>query len=43
MNFATIPELLDERARNKPPRAFRELYRAVLALLGDDSKVDDEI
>ena len=27
---------LDERAKNKPPRAFRELYRAVLALLGDD-------
>jgi ribosome-associated protein len=30
-----VRNALDERAKDKPPRAFRELYRAVHALLGD--------
>ena len=34
-----VRNALDERAKNKPPRAFRELYRAVLALLGDESEI----
>ena len=35
-----VRNTLDERAKDKPPRAFRELYRAVLALLGDDGGHD---
>ena len=31
-----VRNALDERAKNKAPRAFRELYRAVLALLDDE-------
>ena len=38
-----VRNTLDERAKNKPPRAFRELYRAVHALLGEDVGIDDEI
>lgn len=30
-----VRKALDERAKDKPPRAFRELYRALHALLGD--------
>ena len=30
-----VRNALDERAKNKAPRAFRELYRALHALLGD--------
>lgn len=33
-----VRNALDERAKNKPPRAFRELYRAVHGLLGDDEQ-----
>lgn len=33
-----VRNALDERAKNKPPRAFRELYRALHALLGDDEQ-----
>ncbi|KAF1710678.1 hypothetical protein CSC70_06695 [Pseudoxanthomonas kalamensis DSM 18571] len=32
----------EERARNKPPRAFRELYREVKALLSPDEEAPDE-
>ena len=31
----------DDAARNKPPRAFRELYREILALLGGAATVAD--
>lgn len=31
-----VRNALDERAKNKPPRAFRELYRALHTLLGDE-------
>ena len=34
-----VRNALDERAKNKPPRAFRELYRAVLALLDDEGEI----
>ena len=34
-----VRNTLDERAKDKPPRAFRELYRAVLALLDDEGEI----
>lgn len=36
---------LEERKRNKPPRAFRELYRELRELLtqGDDTVADDDV
>ena len=43
-----VRNALDERARNKPPRAFRELFREVRELLAgaaagaDDDTVDDD-
>jgi ribosome-associated protein len=39
-----VRNTLEERKRNKPPRAFRELYRELRDLLlapGDDSAVED--
>ena len=33
-----VRNALDERAKNKPPRAYRELYRALHALLGDGDR-----
>lgn len=39
-----VRNTLEERKRNKPPRAFRELYRELRELLmaqGDDAAVDD--
>ena len=33
----------DEAKRNKPPRAFRELYREILAAAKGVSSVDDEM
>jgi ribosome-associated protein len=33
-----VRNALDERAKDKPPRAFRELYRALHALLGDQAE-----
>jgi ribosome-associated protein len=38
-----VRNTLEERKRNKPPRAFRELYRELRDLLaqGDDAAVDD--
>ncbi|MBD9468474.1 ribosome biogenesis factor YjgA [Pseudoxanthomonas sp. PXM01] len=32
----------DEKAKNKPPRAFRELFREVRELLADANAADDE-
>ena len=37
-----VRNALDERAKNKPPRAFRELYRALHALLGDGEQAGEE-
>jgi len=38
-----VRNTLEERKRNKPPRAFRELYRELRELLmqGEDAEVDD--
>ena len=41
-----VRNALDERSRNKPPRAFRELFRVVRdAIAGDESEApgDDEV
>lgn len=37
-----VRNALDERARNKPPRAFRELFRAVREALAPDSPTPDD-
>lgn len=37
-----VRNALDERAKDKPPRAFRELYRALHALLDDDEQGNGE-
>src|SRR4249919_3634866 len=39
-----VRNTLEERKRNKPPRAFRELYRELRELLlqGEDAPADDE-
>lgn len=37
-----VRNALDERAKNKPPRAFRELYRALHALLGGGEQAGEE-
>jgi ribosome-associated protein len=36
-----VRNTLEERKRNKPPRAFRELYRELRELLTDDAGSDD--
>jgi len=37
-----VRNALDERAKNRPPRAFRELYRALHALLGGDEQENSD-
>lgn len=37
-----VRNALDERAKDKPPRAFRELYRALHALLGDGEQAGED-
>ncbi|MBD9479759.1 ribosome biogenesis factor YjgA [Pseudoxanthomonas sp. PXM02] len=36
-----VRNALDEKAKNKPPRAFRELFRELRELLADASAADD--
>lgn len=37
-----VRNALDERAKNKPPRAYRDLFRALRPLLGTDGEGSDE-
>ena len=37
-----IRNATDERKRNKPPRAFRELFREIRSLMAGDSETDTE-
>jgi ribosome-associated protein len=38
-----VRNALDERTRNKPPRAFRELFRVLRELLAADMPADDTV
>ena len=37
-----VRNALEERAKNKPPRAFRELFRELREVLGDGATADDD-